>query len=433
MNTIQRRTFLNTVSAASLVSLAGCTGFLSDDSIALEDPIETAQDSPDWPQVRHDTLNTGHNPSATGPLTSPEEAWAIEYGDGGPWTNPVVIDETVFIGGDRVNALDLRSGEERWSREIEGHTFQGVAASGDVLYIGSRTTRETDGERIIIPYMNCFDVMTGELRWSEPLDEGYRFNQVRPPTVIGGLVVSASTNHYAIFRAADGERIWHSARLSSLAPPACTSSHLVIRYHSGGAVFEWDGPLDEPIARLPAQDHYIPPVMQDEYVLLAESVMIAPEDNLGTIRLYNVEGTTLGNLGSLSNIVSAPIVDGDKTGYLAAAAWHTDDGDGDVREAFVRSFDLTDGSTNWETRYPDSEYASAGPTPTVTYDFPTLSGTSLFVSFTHNGIQPVVHCLDPRDGDERWSHQVSGSVGELVVIDDVLLVPTYDGRLVALH
>lgn len=433
MNTIQRRAFLNTVSAASLVSLAGCTGFLSDDSIALEDPIETAQNSPDWPQVRHDTLNTGHNPSSTGPLTSPEEVWSIDYGDGGPWTNPVVIDETVFIGGDRVNALDVRSGEERWSREIEEHTFQGVAASGDALYIGSRTTRETGGERITIPYMNCFDVMTGELRWSEPIDEGYRFNQVRPPTVIGGLVVSASTNHYAILRAADGERIWHSERLSRLATPASTSNHLVIRYHNQADVFEWDGPLNEPIARLPAQDHYIPPVMQDEYVLLAESAMIYPEDNLGTIRLSNVEGTALGDLGSLSNIVSAPIVDGDETGYLAGAAWHTDDGDDDVRDAFVRSFDLTDGSTNWEARYPDSEYASAGRTPTVTYDFPTLSGTSLFVSFTHNGDQPVVHCLDPRDGDERWSHHVSGSVGDLVVIDDVLLVPSYDGRLVALH
>lgn len=78
MITIQRRTFISAISATSLAGITGCTELRSDELISLDDPIDTHRDSPNWPQVRHDTLNTGHNPSAIGPETTPEEAWSVD-------------------------------------------------------------------------------------------------------------------------------------------------------------------------------------------------------------------------------------------------------------------------------------------------------------------------------------------------------------------
>lgn len=302
-----------------------------------------------------------------------------------------------------------------------------------------------DDETVQTTYMNCFDVDTGELRWQQTIDGGFRNNLVHPPTVIGGLVVAASGHHYAIFQASDGERLWRNDELApGTMTPACNHDTFVVRDLVSAHVFEWEESLEESISRLPGQWNGVPPVLDDQYVLVSEMAHVARETNPGSVKLYHADGTSLGDLGMLSDMVSAPTVDGEGTGYVAGAAWRTDDEDDDVRDAFIRSFDLTDKTTIWETRYPDSEYQHGIPgirrAPYVSYRHPVLGEDSLFVGFAHEDPQrPVIHCLDVQEGDERWSYQFSGIVGEMVVIEDVLLVQSIDilprtfGRLIALR
>lgn len=79
-----------------------------------------------WPQFSNDAANTGHAPENTGPVADVSEQWRFETGD----TSPVVMDGTVYVGGEdgKIYALDASDGTEEWRFETGSSTPQTTSA-----------------------------------------------------------------------------------------------------------------------------------------------------------------------------------------------------------------------------------------------------------------------------------------------------------------
>lgn len=115
MTDTTRRAFL-AVCAGS--PLGGCS------SLAADKPVRTRSDSADWPLFAHDSKNTGHNPHASGPKSSPKERWRVRTHDlrnpfyGYALTpTPVVIGDRLYVGGESLTVHDVADGTVVWETE----------------------------------------------------------------------------------------------------------------------------------------------------------------------------------------------------------------------------------------------------------------------------------------------------------------------------
>jgi outer membrane protein assembly factor BamB len=95
----------------------------------------TTPPSDDWPTFRYDNRNTGFNPAATGPTETPSPEWQE---DGFFEAHPIVVDGTLYIGGDSsVQALDAETGEQQWTYEVGDKVRSAPAyADGTVVFNG---------------------------------------------------------------------------------------------------------------------------------------------------------------------------------------------------------------------------------------------------------------------------------------------------------
>src|SRR4029453_18323609 len=132
--------------AALILGAAACSGGSDRDRAGGPPPATTlAEASPDaaaWPTAGRDLANSRAVPQAR--LTSDtigqaDNLWRTSLPDAGALsTAPLVVDGTVYLQGasGQVVALDLASGEVRWSSEATGFNIGpfGVAGDGDRGY-----------------------------------------------------------------------------------------------------------------------------------------------------------------------------------------------------------------------------------------------------------------------------------------------------------
>ncbi len=125
----------------------------------------------DWPQYRHDASGTFANPGTFAAADAARLQVSWTYDLGGPaYAEPIVTADTVYLTRaqfGRVVALDLATGRERWTRDLEtpiGSTCGGshhvgiwgsAALSGDTLYVAA-----PDGA------LHALAAADGSSRWS---------------------------------------------------------------------------------------------------------------------------------------------------------------------------------------------------------------------------------------------------------------------------
>lgn len=171
-------------------------------------------------------------PTANGPLYALSRAdgeivWEYENCSYGFWdTSPVVVDETVFIGGfDGVNSLDLSSGSPNWKTDIggrvectpcyyEGNLYVGAAfpeaekktvcldsETGSVVWQSEGGLHASMGAAGGYLYwgdtwdgtINCTDASSGELVWSYPTNSSI-CGIVSSPAIVDGVMFIAATD-----------------------------------------------------------------------------------------------------------------------------------------------------------------------------------------------------------------------------------------------
>lgn len=151
------------------IPLVLCAGLLGGVSLAInpsraaEGPAseeaapqpETPGDALNWPLFRGNSFATG---VAVGTLPERLELlWRYEVPQGSFEATPVIVDQVVFLGDldGTLHAIDLQSGQAKWTTKIESGFSASPAYSAGRVLLG-----DYDGK------MHCVDAQTGKSLWT---------------------------------------------------------------------------------------------------------------------------------------------------------------------------------------------------------------------------------------------------------------------------
>lgn len=129
-----RRTFLATAGAALGLSAAGCLG---SDSSGRSGLAEALYDGTDWPGPGHDQANTAYSPEGV-VVDEPTVGWESTFD--APLSGFSVADGTIYVPGDPLRAVDVESGEERFTRPETETWIQPIVEDGSVFAVDSAGT-----------------------------------------------------------------------------------------------------------------------------------------------------------------------------------------------------------------------------------------------------------------------------------------------------
>jgi len=279
MPSIERRTFLGTLSAGVVAGFGGCSSSCPDN----DRPEPTTTFGPgeagrgfdslpggDWPTPRFDPANTGFAPSRRPPTDAPTLRWRTTLpaptvdGVTADVSPPTVADGRVFFTtGAGVFALSLRDGSELWQygdlspvtptsrAPAYGAALAPPVIHDDTAYVstadGVTALRTDDGtERwraagvapagtpavadgaVFVPAgdeLVALDTAGGGRRWTTTTSGGSR------PAVADGAVVVAGQELFG-FDAATGDRLW-SASVDPRSRPAVADGTVYVGTREG--------------------------------------------------------------------------------------------------------------------------------------------------------------------------------------------------------
>jgi outer membrane protein assembly factor BamB len=377
-----RRDILTAVAGGSL--LAAAPGARAMESTTTAEPGDEDRREA-WPTYRGGAGNTGALADERGPRSEPGVAWQRDLGSasarGGSWypsapalvsggvvvaggdtvallgadhgepvwevtpmaptyAQPVVARETVFLGNERgVEALDLSTGERRWSVPLDADATT-VAVAGDTVYAdardgllyalgatdGGERWRLKHGDELTVPptvvddtvYLGGTEVLavdagTGAVRWRASVPEDATdlgALAVANGRVVGTGTVDAERASLAAYDADDGGLLW----AETVSKPANTRVGDAVAV--GNAVFTALGGL---------QTHDAPSGEQQLSVAMETTHGSTPAIGQGVAYLradgVTVRAVDLGNGGLLWSLplsveLSTPPVVGEQTAYV---------------------------------------------------------------------------------------------------------------------
>jgi outer membrane protein assembly factor BamB len=433
---MNRREFLSLTASGAITVLSGCTG--------SADPAETHSDSDAWPLHAHDAANSNHVPAAVGPRTEPDVEWTRTVTENRRYSynapSPVVVDGTVYAGGDGLFALDAADGSIEW-RTMTDETVYGPAIVGETVYAGS-----SQGERSRV---RAFDADEGTVRWSfEDRLKGPRF---RPAIVTDETVYSTvnygnerpstpSDGRLIALAADDGEKRWSLSLEGSRNPPPAVSGTDV--YVAGTedshacAVGSRQGPIDDLFDGSPDRNWRSDALISPEVppAVVGDTVYYGDRDFSTTV----IDGVPSIEVHALSTDngrvewheplgfdVPTPSVTDDRVYVTNTVAAAEDSDTGDSTSNVIVAAYGHDGTQHWETTLGDrSGWAS-----------PVSTAETLYVATTSgkgDGSDPRIHAFDRDDGTVSWTRAVPSSVATLAVAGGSLYAASWDGTVLAL-
>jgi outer membrane protein assembly factor BamB len=253
---------------------------------------------PDGPIVVF-TEGFGDNPptGTTTPSPSPadedgEEVFdshvnAVDLGSGEPaWASPVQLDSVVqtpvavderaaYVGdvGGRVTAVDLRSGEVRWTAELGTSISGAVSLDGDQAFVATLGTQGAPGQVVAL------NTSTGDEIWRTG-DDATLGNLVSAPVLADGRVLLLEPGLVVALDQDDGSSLWRTEIVNPRTTPfslqgvdataPVSADGQVIAVDVSGRVYaldaetgteRWDHALNDPSGSSP-------PIVTDTQVLV---------------------------------------------------------------------------------------------------------------------------------------------------------------------
>ena len=212
---------------------------------------------------------------------------AVDLRTGEPvWTTPVQLedvvrtpvaadDATAYVGdaGGFVTAIELSSGEVRWTADLGTSIAGAVTPDGDRAYVATLGEQQTAGVVVAL------DVSTGEEVWRTD-EDAVLGNLVSGPVVTDGRIFALEPGFVVALRATDGALLWRTEivnpqttpfspqGIGSLAPVSADGRVFVVDV--SGRVYaldaetgaeRWDHALNDP-------SQLSPPVLMADHVLV---------------------------------------------------------------------------------------------------------------------------------------------------------------------
>jgi outer membrane protein assembly factor BamB len=193
-----------------------------------------------WTQFRYNAAQTGRNPVET-TLTPATVGglrirWRAHVAFEVLWTSPLVVGETSIVDGlnSDVVAVDRATGAVRWRFQAPtGNILNPIAASRQLVYVEAdggplyaldvatgalRFQRDLGGDlgggatladgTLFVPgngRLFALDPQTGAVRWARAISG---IANMGTPAYADGIVVEATLDHMAAFRADSGQLLW---------------------------------------------------------------------------------------------------------------------------------------------------------------------------------------------------------------------------------
>ncbi|MGH2559653.1 MAG: PQQ-binding-like beta-propeller repeat protein, partial [Thermomicrobiales bacterium] len=224
--------------AALIVALIG--GYFGSDRARTELRALVQGDDVSGPvaMLHGNAARTGEMPGP-GPEGQPALRWRTAgFADAdGVFTDPIVAGDTVYLRGERseginitsLAAVDVATGEIRWSVDLDGFTAGTPAVANGLVYVGTRSYWSADVPLATpAPYgtspgaLIAFDAATGEERWRYTMGASEYYS----PAVSDGVVyINSEDGSLHAIDALTGESRWlaplgSEGNLGSAASPA---------------------------------------------------------------------------------------------------------------------------------------------------------------------------------------------------------------------
>lgn len=219
---ISKRFLFTLVGSLTLFALSACDKTGSGEKETKGDAVSEEQAFFDWPLFRGDAEMQG---VAREVITAPLElAWAyeppVEEGKRRPpiEASPIIADGVIYVGsqsGDFL-AIDLISGELKWSFDAEGPVTAPAAAYEDMIFFG-----DTYG------FVYGLDAATGEEKWRFETEGKIEGGINVLPEIQGKVGLFVGSHDYFLYclDAANGEVIWkHETGNYVVATPSIINS-----------------------------------------------------------------------------------------------------------------------------------------------------------------------------------------------------------------
>jgi len=400
-----KRRQLLALSGTLAAGLAGCLDQFGDDSTGMDDtgddptptdtPDPTPEPTPDtvldptyqavWPTFQADPANTG-TLDGSGPNGGPVVTWRSDTW--GHRTSPVVGEETVYFGTGlyhpRIAAFDADTGELLWSQEVDDDVTESLALGGGVLYGAAES-------------LFAFDAETGDRLWTA-LDN----DEPEGVTVADDVAYTASRDRDLVVAldAATGDERWRRSITGiRITTPAVSGNSVyvasdssVVRLDAGTGDTVWEIEPDEAVRTAPT-------VGEDLVFVTTRRGVQALDVETGD-EVWTVEGRFRPVNPALA-------------GRFLFLAGTVEDGDDRVTRALA--LDAATGEVWWS--FEDEWLTAASPV--------VVDGVVYLPSRRNH-----LYALDAATGEKLWTRQFEWPVGTPAVADGRVFT-SVGGRLTA--
>jgi outer membrane protein assembly factor BamB len=268
-------------------------------------PVTTS----DWPMNRADAAHRGEGHD--GPRVNPVLGWRYQA-EGSVVNSVTIVGDLVYATSDdgTLHALDIATGEERWSyapelgpvsgpqvsegrvlvRDVDGNLAAVDAVTGAELWRSDRAGYSSDptfdGDSVYIAAtdgtLDALDAASGTVRWTVPVTTGPL--EMRGNAFADGRVyVSASDGDLVAVDAATGEIAWRVPTGSPATGNAVVADGLVYigSYDGGGSLSAFDGATGDLVWNV-AEPLWVPAVSDGVAYAGGEGVLVALSASTGS-------------------------------------------------------------------------------------------------------------------------------------------------------
>lgn len=312
------------------------------------------------------------------------EQWVFETGENVA-AAPTVVDGTVYVGSDKVYALDATAGTEQWAYETDKPVASAANVIAGTVYVGSY-----DGK------VYALDAADGTEQWAYETGNPV----VSSPTVVDGTVYVGSTagTVHALDTAAGTERWTYQTGNGVWASPTVVDGTVYI------------GSIDGIVYALDAADGTVQWTFDTNRSVwgsptVADGVVYIGDTKTAVHALDAADGTKRWDYRTDGGVLSTPTV-ANGTVYVGCF------------DNTVYALDATAGTERWTYETGERVWSS-----------PTVAAGTVYVGSDDDH----VYALDAADGTQQWSYATGDVVhSSPTVVDGTVYIGSWDNNVYAL-